>query len=176
MIEHVHIPVQPQSTTSGEDLTILLTNMYIYVRDARVHVHVYTLYKIHVSTFMYMYIHTVYTYQIAVNSAQSDYFHRLLSQQIIQDYSPMAFKLVVNRSRLVQDTLNALVSSDPFNFKKPLQVLVLCMQMHVHVLNNVNAYIVSLYIMHVVWCNTCPVGMNAATILVHVVAQQGSMF
>ena len=91
---------------------------------------------------MYMYIHTVYTYQIAVNSAQSDYFHRLLSQQIIQDYSPMAFKLVVNRSRLVQDTLNALVSSDPFNFKKPLQVLVLCMHMYVHVLNNVNAYIV----------------------------------
>jgi E3 ubiquitin-protein ligase HERC4 len=59
---------------------------------------------------------------IAVNSAQAEYMRQLLTQQMIHDFSPMAFRLVVRRSSLVQDTLNSLVSTDPFNYKKPLLV------------------------------------------------------
>lgn len=74
--------------------------------------------------------------QIAVNSAQSDYMHRLLTQQMIHDFSPMTFKLVVNRNNLVQDTLNALVSTDPQNYKKPLQVYMPILYIHVYIYNN----------------------------------------
>ena len=60
--------------------------------------------------------------QIAVNHAQSANMHRLITQQMVHDFSPLAFKLVVKRDNLVQDTLNSLVSADPYNYKKPLQV------------------------------------------------------
>jgi hypothetical protein len=78
--------------------------------------------------------------QIAVNSAQAEYMRQLLTQQMIHDFSPMAFRLVVRRSSLVQDTLNSLVSTDPFNYKKPLLVsslpaLCVCMSTH-HVVHH----------------------------------------
>jgi hypothetical protein len=77
---------------------------------------------------------------IAVNSAQAEYMRQLLTQQMIHDFSPMAFRLVVRRSSLVQDTLNSLVSTDPFNYKKPLLVsslpaLCVCMSTH-HVVHH----------------------------------------
>ena len=63
--------------------------------------------------------------QIAVNSAQNEMMRQLFMQQMVNDASPMTYKLVVERSNLIQDTLNCLVSSDPHNFKKPLQVCII---------------------------------------------------
>lgn len=60
--------------------------------------------------------------QIAVNNAHSSLMHGLLFQRMVLDHSPLAFKLIVERDNLVQDTLNHLVSTEPYNYKKPLQV------------------------------------------------------
>ena len=60
--------------------------------------------------------------QIAVNSAHAEMMRQLFMQRMVRDFSPLAYKLVVRRSNLVQDTLNSLVSTDPNNYKKPLQV------------------------------------------------------
>lgn len=60
--------------------------------------------------------------QIAVNSAHTEMMRQFFMQQMVHDFSPMACKLVVRRSSMVQDTLNSLVSTDPQNYKKPLQV------------------------------------------------------
>jgi hypothetical protein len=59
---------------------------------------------------------------IAVNSAHAEMMRQLFMQRMVRDFSPLAYKLVVRRSNLVQDTLNSLVSTDPNNYKKPLQV------------------------------------------------------
>ena len=60
--------------------------------------------------------------QIAVNHAHKANLQSLFYQRMINDPSPHSFKLIVKRHNLVQDTLNSLVSEDPQNYKKPLQV------------------------------------------------------
>ncbi|XP_064386075.1 probable E3 ubiquitin-protein ligase HERC4 isoform X2 [Halichondria panicea] len=60
---------------------------------------------------------------IAVAQAQSSNYHSLLLSQIINDPSPTAYRLSVNRSNLIQDTMTQLVTTDELvNFKKPLHI------------------------------------------------------
>ena len=72
--------------------------------------------------------------QIAVNNAHSSLMQGLLFQQMVLDHSPLAFKLIVERDNLVQDTLNHLVSTEPYNYKKPLQVHT-CMYRYMYTLS-----------------------------------------
>ena len=73
----------------------------------------------HTHTHAHTHTHT----QLAVAHAQQQNFASLVTQRTIEDFSPHAFELHVNRHNLVNGTLHQLVSTDERNYKKPLKVL-----------------------------------------------------
>ena len=85
--------------------------------------------------YMYMYVHSPLPLQIAVNHAHRRTMQGLLFHQVLSDASPFSFRLIVRRDNLIKDTLDYLVSTEPSNYKKPLQVrqlLYMYMEKHVY--------------------------------------------
>lgn len=80
-----------------------------------------------------MTVHLTLHTQMAVTQAHTSNYQSLIFSQILNDPSPSAYRLHVDRNNLIRDTMAQLVTSDELiNFKKPLQVQYVKSTVYIH--------------------------------------------